>query len=135
MTLRDFQKRPSSEKPSRTSMTPSPEIAPRMKLFKSSSRSVNEYARRRLFSQSADHGTNMRKRPISKQNRMKATARRRFMTLDGDQFPSSARRGIPPHYDSFLLCSLHFFEAGGLATEFAHVIELRSTDTSGTDDL
>src|SRR2546426_8451280 len=59
----------------------------------------------------------MRKRPISKQKRMKATARRRFMKMN------------------CLLSSLHFFDASGLAPECAHVIELCSADASGTDDL
>ena len=75
--LRDFQKRRPVQKDPRTqSTTPSPETAPRTKLLRAERRDENEYVNRTLFSQSVDHGTKIRKRPISKQKRMKATARR-----------------------------------------------------------
>src|SRR5436309_3621034 len=78
----------------------------------------------------------MRKRPISKQKRIKATARRRLMHNGAHtrtrQFLELRSSGVRPRS---LLCGLDFFDAGGLAAECTHVIKLRPTDTPGTDDL
>src|SRR5262245_23220646 len=86
----DFQKRWSSESPRTQSTKPSPETAPRTKLFSANALRLGENDRRKLLSQSADHGANIRKRPISKQKRMNATARMRFMRIIESQTPNTA---------------------------------------------
>src|SRR5262249_8511772 len=93
MILRDLQKRPNSVTPRTRSTTPNPDTAPRTKLLRSSPRRCREYPSRTLCSQSADQGTNTRKRPISKQKRMKATARKRFIT-----FGNSGKSGTDPNF-------------------------------------
>src|SRR5262245_23481056 len=87
---RDFQNRCSSESPRTQSTKPSPETAPRTKLFRTKALRPGDNDKRKLLSQSADHGANIRKRPISKQKRMNATARMRFMRILESQTPNTA---------------------------------------------
>ena len=56
-----------------------PETAPRTKLFKTNALKAGEMESRKLCSQSPDQGANIKNRPISKQKRISAMARRRFM--------------------------------------------------------
>src|SRR5262245_28669868 len=85
---RDFQKRCSSETPRTQSTKPRPETAPRTKLFRAKAFRLGEIEKRKLLSHSADHGANIRNRPISKQKRMNATARMRFMRILESQTPN-----------------------------------------------